>query len=119
MTAQQKYTAEELSQHALKSDCWLQIADGIYNVSEYMDEHPGGVDVIMDSAGSDVTEMFNDIGHSKHAVKLLSNFRIGSCDPIVLEKNNSNEMGSGTMNNLLVFGGFGLLAGILLYTIFG
>lgn len=40
-------------------------------------QHPGGLDVIMEYAGSDATVAFMDKGHSKDAWMILSDYYIG------------------------------------------
>lgn len=40
-------------------------------------QHPGGLDVIMEYAGSDATMAFMDKGHSKDAWMILSGYYIG------------------------------------------
>ena len=37
-----------------------------YDVTEFLNEHPGGKDVFID--GADMTEKFNKVGHSKEAI---------------------------------------------------
>lgn len=45
-------SAEELAQHASEDDCWLAIHGKVYNVSEYLVDHPGGLDVMIEHAGA-------------------------------------------------------------------
>lgn len=47
-----------------------------YDITEFINEHPGGSDVFID--GADMTEEFNKIGHSKDAIKLLEKYLIPS-----------------------------------------
>jgi cytochrome b involved in lipid metabolism len=35
------YTLEELKQHTTETDCWLAINGKVYNVTDFLDEHPG------------------------------------------------------------------------------
>lgn len=49
----------------------------MYNVTSYVDDHPGGIEVLKDVAGSDGTESFEYVGHSKDAYKVLETFQIG------------------------------------------
>ncbi|KAB1994348.1 hypothetical protein ES319_D13G093300v1 [Gossypium barbadense] len=82
------YTMQEASQHNTKDDCWIVIDGKVYDVTSYLDEHPGGDDVVLESTGKDATDDFEDAGHSKSAKELLQSFCIGELDtasPIIPE----------------------------------
>lgn len=49
----------------------------MYDVSSYLDDHPGGAEVLLDVAGQDADEFFEDIGHSREARKELEKFYKG------------------------------------------
>ena len=46
-------------------------------MSTFVDEHPGG-DIMLDAAGRDATDDFNDIGHGEEAREMLKEFHIGT-----------------------------------------
>ncbi|CAN4122043.1 unnamed protein product [Withania somnifera] len=75
------FTMEEASQHSTKDDCWVVIDGKVYDVSSYLDEHPGGDDVVLAVTGQDATDEFEDAGHSKSARELMEKFFIGELDP--------------------------------------
>ncbi|TYJ00550.1 hypothetical protein E1A91_A13G093200v1 [Gossypium mustelinum] len=82
------YTMQEAAQHNTKDDCWIVIDGKVYDVTSYLDEHPGGDDVVLESTGKDATDDFEDAGHSKSAKELLQSFCIGELDtssPIIPE----------------------------------
>ncbi|XP_075096059.1 cytochrome b5-like [Nicotiana tabacum] len=74
------FTMEEASQHNTKGDCWVVIDGKVYDVSSYLDEHPGGDDVVLAATGKDATDEFEDAGHSKDARELMEKFFIGELD---------------------------------------
>jgi len=45
----------------------------VYDVTKYLDDHPGGSEIIVEYAGKDATDMFEDIGHSSevHIILIL------------------------------------------------
>lgn len=74
------FTMEEAAQHNTKDDCWVVIDGKVYDVSSYLDEHPGGDDVLLGATGQDATDEFEDAGHSKSARELMEKFFIGELD---------------------------------------
>ncbi|OMJ15595.1 Cytochrome b5 [Smittium culicis] len=75
-----QYTAEEISAHNKHSDIWVVIDKKVYDVSKFIEEHPGGEETLMENAGLDATMNFEDIGHSDDARELLKTFYIGDLD---------------------------------------
>jgi len=49
----------------------------VYDITKYLEEHPGGVPILIEVAGTDATEAFEDIGHSEEAKDSLAAFYIG------------------------------------------
>ena len=49
----------------------------MYDVSSYLDDHPGGAEVMLDVGGKDADEFFEDIGHSNDARDELKKHLIG------------------------------------------
>ena len=46
-------------------------------MTTYLDDHPGGAEVMLDVAGKDADEFFEDIGHSNDAREELEKHLIG------------------------------------------
>ena len=51
------YSKSEVAEHNKRDDCWIIIKDKVYDVTSYVEEHPGG-DAILDHAGDDSTDGF-------------------------------------------------------------
>jgi len=66
-----------VKKHGFKSDLWIILHNKVYDVTRFLDEHPGGVDILIDNAGLDATHNFEDVGHSDDALKLAETFCIG------------------------------------------
>ncbi|CCE78169.1 Piso0_000785 [Millerozyma farinosa CBS 7064] len=73
-------TEEEVAKHNTTSDLWVVYNGQVYDVSNYIDEHPGGEEVVLDVAGQDATEAFDDIGHSDDAREILKGLLIGKLE---------------------------------------
>ncbi|XP_003742686.1 cytochrome b5 [Galendromus occidentalis] len=75
------YSLEDVAKHNEKSSCWLVIHEGIYDVTKFMEEHPGGEEVLLEQGGRESTEVFEDVGHSTDARELMAKYKIGDlCD---------------------------------------
>jgi len=68
---------EELKQHNDTKSLWLAIHDQVYDVTPFIEEHPGGEEVLMEQAGGYATEAFEDVGHSTDARELMKKYHIG------------------------------------------
>ncbi|GBG33925.1 Cytochrome b5 [Hondaea fermentalgiana] len=74
------FTQEEVAKHTSEKDCWVIFKGKVYDVSEYLDDHPGGVEIITDLAGMDCTEDFEDTGHSEEAYDMFDEYYIGDLE---------------------------------------
>ncbi|NWS74227.1 CYB5B protein, partial [Crotophaga sulcirostris] len=45
-------------------------------------QHPGGEEVLLEQAGRDATESFEDVGHSTDAREMLKQYYIGEVHPV-------------------------------------
>lgn len=68
---------DAVAQHDDYCDCWVVIYDRVYDVTSFIQEHPGGTDVIMDYAGRDATLAFHGTGHSRDAIEQMRDYLIG------------------------------------------
>lgn len=70
-------TLDELKKHNTKEDCWIAIRGKVYNITRYMDYHPGGVDELMRGAGIDATKLFDEYHAWVNIEQLLAKCFIG------------------------------------------
>lgn len=75
------FSAAEVSQHKSENDLWIVRNGKVYDVTSYVDSHPGGVDTLMEVAGKDATTAFDGVGHSQEAKEELEKHLIGTLDP--------------------------------------
>ncbi|WJZ94484.1 hypothetical protein VitviT2T_013335 [Vitis vinifera] len=73
------YTKAEISLHNKKTDCWIIIKDKVYDVTSYVEEHPGG-DAILAHAGDDSTEGFFGPQHATRVFDMIDDFYIGDLE---------------------------------------
>ncbi|KAG6579306.1 Cytochrome b5 isoform E [Cucurbita argyrosperma subsp. argyrosperma] len=72
---------EEVAKHNKTKDCWLVISGKVYDVTPFMEDHPGGDEVLLAATGKDATNDFEDVGHSDSAREMMDKYYIGEIDP--------------------------------------
>ena len=65
-------TWAELAKHNTASDCWVAINNKVYDLTDFLAEHPAGPQSIVDLAGKDGTEVFDSV----HARSMLDDFDV-------------------------------------------
>eukprot|EP00069_Balaena_mysticetus_P019490 bmy_02528T0 len=75
------YTLEEIQKHNDSKSTWLILHYKVYDLTKFLEEHPGGEEVLREQAGGDATENFEDVGHSTDARELSKTFIIGELHP--------------------------------------
>ena len=51
--AKKPYTLADLRAHAKEADCWILVHGKVYDVTPFLDEHPGGFDIIVSNTGEE------------------------------------------------------------------
>jgi len=75
--AVKSYSLDEINEHNNGKSCWLIVDDRVYDVTKFLEEHPGGEEVLLEQGGQDSTESFEDVGHSEDARELMEDYFIG------------------------------------------
>ncbi|CAL9705490.1 unnamed protein product [Knipowitschia caucasica] len=70
-------TAEELEKHKTREDCWTCIRGLVYNITPYMDYHPGGESELMRAAGIDGTDLFDQVHRWVNYESMLKECLVG------------------------------------------
>jgi len=84
-----KFSTKEVEGHKDKNSTWLIIHDKVYDVTKFLEEHPGGEEVLLEMGGKDATENFEDVGHSTDARTMMADYLIGELRDE--DKKNTNE----------------------------
>ena len=72
-----QYTLKEVAFHCTAGDCWMVIMDFVYDLTEFIDFHPAGREIMLEYAGSDATSVFNEKPHSIEAASMLDKYIVG------------------------------------------
>ena len=60
---------------------WTVIYGKVYDMTKFLEEHPGGGEILLENAGLDSSEQFDDVGHSSDAKEMLDEFFLGILHP--------------------------------------
>uniref|UniRef100_A0A673XIS4 Cytochrome b5 n=1 Tax=Salmo trutta TaxID=8032 RepID=A0A673XIS4_SALTR len=75
------YRLSEIEEQNTFKSTWIIINFNVYDVTKFLEEHPGGEEVLREQAGGDATESFEDVGHSSDAKEMAANMIIGELHP--------------------------------------
>jgi hypothetical protein len=51
-TTKKLYTLADLKAHATETSCWILVHGRVYDVTAFLEEHPGGFDIIISNTGA-------------------------------------------------------------------
>jgi cytochrome b involved in lipid metabolism len=72
------YTLTDVAKHSSRTDCWTIVNEVVYNITPYVNSHPGGSSSISKICGVNGTAIFNNIhGGSATQANILANYKIG------------------------------------------
>ncbi|KIW45375.1 uncharacterized protein PV06_03771 [Exophiala oligosperma] len=71
------YSLSEIEAHHSKDSLYLSIHGDVYDVTDFIDQHPGGQEKLLETGTSIVTDLFENAAHSDDARQLLKTFVIG------------------------------------------
>ncbi|KAJ3416948.1 fatty acid alpha-hydroxylase [Chytridiales sp. JEL 0842] len=77
------YTHDDVASHRNASSAWVIVNNKVYDVTEFVNDHPGGADLVLQYAGKDATEIMTDVlshTHSEAAYSMLEDFYLGDLD---------------------------------------
>lgn len=126
MAEQKQYTKREIETNKDHDKVLIILHDKVYNVFPFLNEHPGGEEILLEHKGQESSEDFDDVGHSSDAMELMKKYQVG----VLVDKEKKNqppkkgwvaqysnkEKGTdqtGSMRIYLLVGAFVLMAGLL------
>lgn len=72
-----QFTRSQVEKNDEKDTMLFILHDKVYNVHSFLNEHPGGEEILLDHKGIDASEDFDDVGHSNDAMELMKKYQVG------------------------------------------
>ncbi|KAF4470315.1 glycolate oxidase [Fusarium albosuccineum] len=63
---------EEVAKHNTRESCWIVLHGSVWDVTDFLDEHPGGEALILKCAGADATGSYDEVHDSDLVGRILS-----------------------------------------------
>ncbi|KAJ5673905.1 hypothetical protein N7462_009344 [Penicillium macrosclerotiorum] len=67
MGNQKLLSTQQISEHNTPDKCWIVVDKQVWDVTDFLDEHPGGSTIILKYAGHDATQAYSEV----HAPSVL------------------------------------------------
>jgi cytochrome b involved in lipid metabolism len=78
-TTPTSYTMAQVAMHANASSCWTAINGNVYDVTTWINKHPGGAQAVLSLCGKDGSAAFDDQhGGQRRPENELEGFKIGA-----------------------------------------
>ncbi|KAJ5184024.1 hypothetical protein N7492_001640 [Penicillium capsulatum] len=65
--AEKRLSTREVAEHRTPEDCWVVVDNQVWDVTDFLDQHPGGATIILKYAGNDATAAYSEV----HAPSVL------------------------------------------------
>ncbi|KAE8353922.1 FMN-dependent dehydrogenase-domain-containing protein [Aspergillus coremiiformis] len=60
--------ARKISEHNTPQDCWIVVDNQVWDITDFLEEHPGGPSILLKYAGCDATKAYSEV----HATSVLT-----------------------------------------------
>ncbi|KAF9426736.1 fatty acid alpha-hydroxylase [Entomortierella beljakovae] len=92
-----KISVQQINEHNTASSCWVILNNKVYDITPFIADHPGGEELILDNAGTDITLLMKDELshlHSEGAYEMMDEYLVGVVDTA---SNTSTETTAGLL----------------------
>lgn len=77
-----------MASHNSRQSCWVLLYDQVYDVTDFLDQHPGGANAILRYAGRDATSVYDPIHPEGTLAGLKAYQKLGPVDISTLTEDN-------------------------------
>ncbi|CAD6585123.1 MAG: hypothetical protein CYPHOPRED_002972 [Cyphobasidiales sp. Tagirdzhanova-0007] len=78
MASDKVFNPKDVEGHASIESAWVIVDNGVYDVTEFLPEHPGGKKILLNACGKDSSEQFWQFHSKKILTKTALPMKIGT-----------------------------------------
>lgn len=101
------FLRSEVESRNTSKSCYVTVGEKVYDVTDFIDAHPGGADLILEYGGKDIYTILKDEvshEHSEAAYEILEDSLVGflateGAAESTLKRRNAGQTGTGTTEN--------------------
>lgn len=72
-----QYSLKDVASHCTIDSCWMVVNDKVYDFTDFIEFHPGGLELMLEYAGTDATNAFSEKPHTIEAAEMLKQYLVG------------------------------------------
>lgn len=85
------FTHEEVATHNSTNDCWIIVGNKVYDITPFLDDHPGGKKILLKVGGMDASKEFQKFHSESVLTTVASKYCIGEVSAVVQKKEEKEE----------------------------
>ncbi|RJE20821.1 Cytochrome b5 [Aspergillus sclerotialis] len=90
-TPKETYSQAEVAQHNSTDDLWIVIDQNVYDLSNFVEEHPGGSKVLLSVAGTDATKKFKKYHRDAILNRYKERLQVGVLEHVPTKESRSHR----------------------------
>lgn len=85
------FTPSEVAVHKEANDCWIIVGNKVYDVTPFLEEHPGGKKILLRAGGMDATKEFQKFHNESVLTTIASKYYIGDLSSVEEKKQDEEK----------------------------
>ncbi|OJI97126.1 hypothetical protein ASPVEDRAFT_273081 [Aspergillus versicolor CBS 583.65] len=105
------FTKAEVESHNSADSCYVTLGSKVYDITSFVEDHPGGGELVLEYAGKDVTEILRDPvshEHSESAYEILDDSLVGFIGAESSAKSANGSLANGNKESRPVYASTGM-----------
>ncbi|KAJ3060937.1 hypothetical protein HDU98_003128, partial [Podochytrium sp. JEL0797] len=94
------FTIEEAARHNKESDLWVVIHGKVYDITDFVSQHPGGKKVLLKVAGTDASKQFDQF----HSAGVLEKLGPALLKGTIAQSNTTNSPSNASIESQALVG---------------